>query len=117
MNGWRLPDLIAITKRQTGIDEGTLWNKWEVEDEKPGIWQDIALLVPTGGISLAVAAGVNAAVALQHVREYEMQKAPSGTAFDKAHALSQYDPSLFWLAVEIVGVALDVGAAYKAVSA
>jgi hypothetical protein len=43
-------------------------------------------------------------------------KALSGTAFDKANALSQEEPSLFWMAVEVVGVAVDAAAAFKAIS-
>src|SRR5208337_3883346 len=116
VNIWRLPTLIGLATRQTGADVDLLKKKWvdeQVEAEQPGLLEDVALLLlniaalalaaPTGGASLVVAAGVNAIVAAQHVREYLMQEALAGTAFDKAHAISAEEPSLFWLAVEIVG--------------
>ena len=130
INTWRLPKLVGLTMRQTGADVDPLKEKWvndQVEAEQPGILETIALLVlnivalalaaPTGGLSLAVAAGVNAVVAAEHVKDYLTQEALTGTAFDKAHVLSQDDPSFFWLAVEIVGVAIDAAAAFKAISA
>jgi hypothetical protein len=130
VNVWRLPHVVEIATRQAGADVDPLKKKWideKVEYEQPGIWESIALLVlnlvalalaaPTGGASLVVMAGVNAVVAAQHVNDYLMQQALSGTAFDKARALSQDEPSFFWLAVEIVGVAVDFVSAFKAVSA
>jgi Domain of unknown function (DUF4157) len=129
VNTWRLPELVAVTGIMMGADADPLKKRWverRVEDEQPGIWESLALLVlnivaivlagPTGGLSLAVAAGVNAVVAAQHIQEYQMQKALSGTAFDKAKALSQEDPSFFWLAVEVVGVAFDAVTAFKEIS-
>jgi hypothetical protein len=129
VNIWRLPDLVEITKVRLGAETDPLKQQWiknQVSVEKPGLLEPIALLIfniaalllaaPTGGISLAVAAGVNAAVAVQHVKDYMLQKALTGTSFDKAKALSQDEPSLFWLAVDIVGVAFDAAAAFKALS-
>jgi hypothetical protein len=93
----------------------------KVRGEQPGILRDIAvgvlnlaalLLAPeTGGLSLAVAAGVNVAVTASHVEDYLTKKALAGTAFDRTRALSRDDPSLFWLAFEIVGTGLDIGTA------
>lgn len=129
VNIWRLPILVGLTKAQMGIDDDPFEKRVideRVESEKPGILESLALLVlnigalllaaPTGGASLVVAAGVNAAVAVEHVKEYVMQSALAGTAFDKAKGLSRDEPSLFWLAVEVVGVAVDAFAAFKAVS-
>jgi hypothetical protein len=127
INVWRLPKFVESTSLQLA---DTMMKRKLVddhrEDEQPGVWQDIALLalnigalvlaVPTGGASLAVAAGVNAVVAAVHVQEYLTKEAMSGTAFDKAQAISQEDPSLFWLAVEIVGVVADAGAAAGALA-
>jgi uncharacterized protein DUF4157 len=124
VNVWRLPKIINVTAIQMGTDT----DRWKArlvadkqEAEQPGFWQDIALLVlniaalilaePTGGLSLAVAAGVNIDVAAAHLEEYLRQEAMTGTTFDIAQALSQDEPSLFWLAVEVVGAAVDVGAA------
>lgn len=129
VNIWRLPDLVRMTGEMMGLSSKPVWDKWvteKVKDEQPGIFWSIALAVlniaaliaapVTGGVSLAIAAGVNTVVAIQHIKEYEMQKALGGTAFDKANALSQEEPSLFWLAVEVVGVAVDAAAAFKAIS-
>jgi hypothetical protein len=129
VNIFRLPLLIGITERAMGVDADATKKVWldeQVKAEKPSLLESIALGVfnivalllagPTGGLSLALAAGVNAVVAMQHVKDYMLQKALTGTAFDKAQALSQDEPSLFWLAVEIVGVGLDAAAAFKAIS-
>jgi hypothetical protein len=124
VNVWTLDVVMGLTKAQFGgaqnpallalVDE-------KIEDEEPGPLAGIALLVlnigaillapATGGLSLAVAAGVNVGVAAVHVQDYLQQQMLSGTAFDRAKALSSQEPSLFWLAVEIVGAGLDVGAA------
>ncbi len=81
------------------------------------------LAIPTGGGSLAAGAAVAAGGAAlgfasamtiyEGIREYQIQKAATGTNFDKAKAISQEDPSLFWLAVDIVGAIADLGAATK----
>ncbi len=124
INVWQLTKVIDATAVELGADNDYEKRRLVAdkrEAEQPGFWQDLALLAvniaavalaaPTGGASLAVAAGINVAVAATHVEDYLMKEAMSGTAFDKAHALSQEEPSLFWLAVEIVGTGLDVGVA------
>ena len=129
LNIWQLPVLVGLVRTQTEADTDPFFSRVanEVVDyNKPGWLETIALLVlnigalllagPTGGGSLVIAAGVNAAVAIEHTREYLLKKALAGTAFDRAKGLSMEDPSLFWLAVEWIGVGLDVGAAFKAVS-
>jgi hypothetical protein len=126
---WRLPALVGLASAAMSADTNPFYKRLvdeEVEAAKPGMFESIALLLfniaaialagPTGGVSLAVAAGVNAVVTYEHIQDYQMQSALSGTAFDRAEALSQDKPSFFWLAVEIVGVALDVSAAFKTVS-
>ncbi len=129
---WKLPDLVNHTMHSLGADANPLWKRWieaEVAAARPGLIEALeaialvllnigalVLAAPTGGASLVVAAGVNAAVAVQHIKEYRLQKALTGTAFDKAEALSRDDPSFFWLAVEVVGVAFDFATAYEAVS-
>lgn len=127
INLWRQEKVVGLTRIQTEANS-TPWKSKlvdeTVQDEAPGILFDLAVAVlnivallaagPTGGASLVVAAGVNAAVAAQHVEDYLMQEALSGTAFDKAQAISQEEPSLFWLAVEIVGVFADAATAASA---
>ena len=43
-----------------------------------------------------------------------MEKAANGTDFDKAKAISTQEPSLFWLALDIVGAIADITVAAKA---
>lgn len=120
VNVWRLAPMVDLTRADLGVGQDlvktTLVDE-KVKSEAPGIFEGIALAVmnvaalllaaPTGGLSLAVALGVNAAVAYQHTKEYMMQSALAGSSLRKASALSHEEPSLFWLAVEIVGVAVD----------
>ena len=62
------------------------------------------------------AAAISVGTAYKAFTEYETQKALHGTDFGAA-ALSAEDPSLFWLAVDIVGAGFDVagagGAAFR----
>lgn len=76
--------------------------------------------IPSGGSSIALAittvsalgsAGLGIYQAKKSLDEYQLTMAESGMHFDKAKAISQENPSLFWLAVEIIGVIADVGQA------
>lgn len=129
LNIWRIPKIIDITKVHLGADTNPPKRRLvedKLEDEEPGFWESIALFAlnigalllagPTGGLSLAVAAGVNLAVAAVHIDEYMLQSALTGTTFDKAQAISQDEPSLFWLAIEIIGAVADVGGAVRTIS-
>lgn len=127
VNVWRQEKIVGLTNAQFGVAEdptkARLVND-KVASEQPGILAALGLLVlnvaalllagPTGGLSLVVAAGVNVAVTAAHVQDYLMESALSGTAFDKAQAISKEEPSLFWLAIEIAGTAFDVGTAAPA---
>ncbi|WP_353064434.1 DUF4157 domain-containing protein [Tunturibacter psychrotolerans] len=130
VNVWRLHDLVHVTAIKMGLESPSLKTRWveqEMKDEEPSVLASIALALlnigaillaaPTGGASLVAVAAIDAVGVLRHLNEYMMQKALTGTAFDKAQALSQEEPSLFWLAVEVVGFALDASAAFKAVAA
>jgi hypothetical protein len=85
--------------------------------------------IPTGGMSLAGAAAVTTAgaasaglsvyQAAQTYREYMLAQAESGSDLDKAKAISAEDPSLIWLALDIVAAGLDIKGAlnlFKALS-
>lgn len=81
----------------------------------------------TGGVSLGLAGALvagastvggvalSAWAAVRDVEDYVLERALAGTDFDKAKALSQQDPSLFWLAVGIVGTVLDLADALRVV--
>ncbi|MGH7746442.1 MAG: hypothetical protein ACREQ5_17035, partial [Candidatus Dormibacteria bacterium] len=128
VNVWRLDTIMDFTKGERGAQPGTIQAALideKIKNEQPGILDSIALGVlniaalllagPTGGLSLAAMGVVNTGLAVVHVQEYLMAKALHGSALDQAQALSQEDPSLFWLAVEVVGVGLgDVPAGASA---
>ena len=129
---WKSPVVVGGTKRQLGVAPGS-WQDRAVEDRrkegKPLALEDalitavaigIGLIaaIPTAGASVEVAAAVAGAelatVAISAygvasaVQDYQLEKAQTGTDFDKARAISQEDPSLLWVAISIVGLALDL---------
>ena len=78
--------------------------------------------IPSGGSSLiaagaflagAGAAALSVASAMESIREYQLRKAEAGTALDRADALSREEPTLLWVALDVVGAVFDVGAAAK----
>lgn len=120
---WRVPRIIEGTRSITGALPGTMYGRLvddKVKDEAPGFWTNIligllqlalVLLAPvTGGLTLIPAAAISVGQAYVHFKEYERAQMLRGTDFG-AMALSSEDPSLFWLAVDIVGAVVDVGAA------
>ncbi|HBL28454.1 MAG TPA: hypothetical protein DD490_16600 [Acidobacteria bacterium] len=82
--------------------------------------------IPTGGSSLlagiaaaaaVMGAGLSLYAAYEEAQNYALASAATGTDFDKAKAISQEDPSLLWLAIDIVSAVADVygaAAAFKA---
>ena len=123
VNVWLVPKLVNATRDEFGVQPGTLRDRMvndKVTDEQPGALTGIligilqiglVLLAPvTGGLTLIPAAAIGVGTAYSHYREYEIQAALHGTDFGAA-ALSAEEPSLFWLAVDIVGAGFDVGAA------
>jgi hypothetical protein len=126
---WRLPRVIGLTSAQLGVVDNSFEAKIISEEEQshqPGIFKELMLLAinllamitapMTGGLSLVVAAGVNAVAAAYNVQEYIMKDAMRHSALDVAKALSAEEPSLFWLAVDIAGVFMDVGGSAAAVT-
>ena len=120
---WRVPRIIEGTRAITGALPGTMYGRLvddKVKDEAPGFWTNIligllqlalVLLAPvTGGLTLIPAVAISVGQAYVHFKEYERAQMLRGTDFG-AMALSSEDPSLFWLAVDIVGAVVDVGAA------
>jgi hypothetical protein len=114
LNVWRLDKLVEVTKVTTGFKDHAARNglvDWKFKDEKPGPLSSLLLLAlnilalvfaaPTGGLSLALAAGVNAAVAVVHIRDYLLDQALAGSGLGAAKSLCENEPSLFWLAVEV----------------
>ena len=139
LNIWKTPTIVNGTKAKMGLlPKG--WEDKVVTDQADKVQSDAALTslligavalglgllaaIPTGGASMVVAAGVAGAAAgsaalsayqgYNSYKEYELASAEAGTAFDKAKAISQEDPSLMWLAVDVVAVILDVKGATTA---
>jgi hypothetical protein len=128
VNVFKLGKIVALTKARQSIAEGS-WQAKVIDEEaghatKTSVFTDIALgllnlamvaLAPaTGGASLIVAAGLSTATAVMHAQAYMLEDAMAGSDIDKARALSQEEPSLFWLAVDIVGAVGDIGAGASA---
>lgn len=130
VNVWKLPQVVGMTKAVAEVEGDPFRDRLveeKVEDEEWSgtLWKitlglvalGLGLLaaIPTGGGSLLAATAAigslaaNAYIAYESYQEYTLQSALSGTTFDRARAISQNEPSLFWLAVDIVGAAAEVG--------
>ena len=134
---FKLPQTVKLAKSKTGATPGSVHSA--VVDERVVAGDDdntklvlgciliaLALVtaIPTGGASVAVAAGVAAAegaslaigayLLYQGYEEYMLEKAENGTAMEKAQAISQSEPSLLPLALEIIGVIPGVKGAVTA---
>ncbi|MCA9595084.1 MAG: DUF4157 domain-containing protein [Myxococcales bacterium] len=132
VNIWKLRKILAATLADEGIQAGTE-KAIVVRDHASDIASDEALTslaltvlsvglsilaaataVPTGGASLVAAGamgaslGIGFAQLLKDVEDYQLESAAANTDFDKARAISAEEPSLFWLALSIVGVVFDV---------
>ncbi|HEU5258163.1 MAG TPA: DUF4157 domain-containing protein [Vicinamibacterales bacterium] len=129
-NPYKIPKIVALTKGRKSVAENS-WQNKVVDEHIADIHHESAvigiaiglmqlalvLLAPaTGGASLVVAAGLSTAVAVEHAKEYMLEEAMAGSDVDKARALSQDEPSLFWLAVDIVAAVADIGAGAAAVA-
>ncbi|MBK8843201.1 MAG: hypothetical protein IPO33_10335 [Saprospiraceae bacterium] len=71
----------------------------------------IVATMGTGGLALAAGvagAGLSIGQAFNDIENFQNQNAASGSALDPAQAISSEDPSLFWLAISIVGAAADI---------
>jgi hypothetical protein len=138
---WKLPEIVMLTKQatQAGVPTSLGRMRARVVDDKvrqvadDEFWRNLALgalalglallaAIPTGGSSLVAAGaalaslgslGISLYQAGEHLQQYQLEQAMAGSDFDKARALSTEDPSLFWLAVDIVGAIADVGPAVR----
>jgi hypothetical protein len=132
---WKYGQLMDLTRQRKGVQKGTHWDRAvtdkmaEVKGEdrlKDMFLSFLALALAlvaapfTGGGSLLAAgamlasAGIGAYLTYEHIQQYQLEKAAEGMAFDRAKAISMEEPSLFWLALAIVGTALDIHGALAA---
>jgi hypothetical protein len=65
------------------------------------------------GIATAGGAALSVGLAVEHLEEYQLEKAANATDYDKANLISSTEPSLFWLAVDILFAGIDAAAAAK----
>ena len=139
---WSLPSVVGLTMERMNLLPPLMQARLtddkveEVQSQSEILQTALAVLaialgalaaIPTGGSSLAagvaIAAGIGSAalgigMAAEHIQRYAIEAAANGTDFDKARAISQNEPSLFWLAVDIIGAlggaAADIHAAATA---
>jgi hypothetical protein len=126
INIWRVPELVQGTRERIGVArdsvEAELIDQKFAEENRPrneseGILGEILLY---GGLILApfteflslvpygiYEAGKVGIAISEHIKEYMTQKALHGTDFGAA-AISAEDPSLFWLAGDILNAGLAV---------
>jgi hypothetical protein len=130
---WKQDRIVGLMRNYYAIREGSMRSRlfdeavaeahddpwWKKALTFIAIGLSLLAAIPTGGQSLAVTAVIltaeGAALALdvyllhEAYSEYQLEAAAAGTDFDVAKALSSVEPSLFWLAVQVV--ATGVGGA------
>ena len=120
MNVWLVPEIRDPVRETLDATPNSFYGKIvddKIADEEPSVITQIliglvqiglVLLAPaTGGLTLIPATAISVATAYEHFKEYQLKKAMKGTDFGAA-ALSSEDPSLFWLAADIVGAGFDI---------
>jgi hypothetical protein len=133
INLWKLDQVIEVAKRTGGIEPGSLYGRWvdernqEAKDDDKildyvlsaiGLVLGLLAVPVTGGASLVLAAGsagLGAVSLSRAVSEYKLKRADSQA--DRAFAIAGDDPTSFWIALEVVGVVLDLGGAAAALKA
>ncbi len=123
---WQVNRIIDGTRGITGADPGTMYGRLvddKVKHEAPGIWTSIligllqlvlVLLAPvTGGLTLIPAAAIicHRPGGMHHFREYERARRCCGGHRFRCAGVVVGGSFLFWLAVDIIGAVVDVGAA------
>ncbi|MCP3961972.1 MAG: hypothetical protein GY719_29370 [bacterium] len=131
---WQMDPVVARALVSLGIVQGSVYDA--ILKDKLGDLADeeafralmlAALAIVLGLVSFGtgtvavLAAGasfvLSAWVAVESYQEYEREIEAAGTAFDRARALSAQEPSLFWLALDIIGAIADLGGLFKALRA
>jgi hypothetical protein len=128
-----LPTVIGAAKLQIGAGPGSLKARF-VDDQVSTVQSDKAMVdmalsaisaaalvvasVATAGGALVVAGaaagvgiGIGASTTLDRIEQFGAMSAAGNTDLDRARAVSQADPSLFWLALDIAMFVADVAQA------
>jgi uncharacterized protein DUF4157 len=131
---WQMEGAVQRARFQLDIVEGSIYDAL-IKDKLSRISIDKvfrSLLVGALAIGLGIVsagtgtaavlagaalAGVSIGTVAAHTKEYLIQQAAVGTAFDRARALTAIEPSLGWLALDIAFAVVDLGAAFGAMRA
>ncbi len=129
---WELSPMVSMTESQMGIhnDDGADRTVKEAEkghSDDNAVWNAIqagaaialavTAMVATGGlaaVALIGSAGLSVYGAASQAQEYAFKSAAANSSLDQAKLISKDDPSLFWLALNLVAAGLDVGTAIGA---
>ncbi|MCB9292315.1 MAG: hypothetical protein H6559_04175 [Lewinellaceae bacterium] len=123
---WEMGEIMAGAKQAMRVPEFSIYDFW-VNDtlrrkrEDKEFWDTFlsvlsislgALAAPlTGGASLALTAAgaaVGGYETLKKLEKYQWEQTLYGTDFDPARAIIHQEPSLSWLAMDLIGLGLDV---------
>ena len=123
---WKLAPIMAMAAQQMSVGSGTMWDRvladriaeahdtpfWKKALTVLAIGLSIVAAIPSGGTSLAAggalltaelaAIAIDAYLIYDAAHGYNVQSALTKTHFDRAQALSAQEPSLGWLAVDIL---------------
>lgn len=125
-----LPNIVAAAKEQQGAPAGSLKARF-VDDRVAKVQHDkamvdmalgaiaaaamvVATIATAGGAPILAGAaagagiGIGAAQTMEQIQQFGVAAAAGNTDLDRARAISQTDPSLFWLAVHIAMFVADV---------
>lgn len=129
---WELHPMVDLTKQQMGVRKGegadvtvqeTAQGKandallWGIIQAAAAIALAVTAMVASGGLAAVAmigSAGMSVMSAAKAMDEYAFKSAAANSAIDQAKLISKDQPSLFWLAFELVAAGLDVGAAVGA---
>jgi len=120
-----LPPVVALTKQRLHVAPGSFrdrivrdevedassdWKAWAIGAVTLGL--AVLTAIPSGGSSLVLGAEIaalslDAYLAMDAVNQYSADSAAANTNLDLAGSLSQEEPSLIWLAVQLVALPLD----------
>jgi hypothetical protein len=123
---WQMDGVILQAKQALGIVEGSVYDALikrklaQIAAEET--FKAIALAAlaiglgllsgGTGAVAILAGAGalaISVGTAIENWNKYKFTSAAHGSAIDPARALTQVDPSALWLAVDVVGIFLDLG--------
>jgi hypothetical protein len=134
---WDIPNVIFASEIKLGIIQGSIFDliiQRKIQKDKvlksvkdiflASIQIALGTIATTAGATgvgapIAALAGAGALLitgytTYKHHEEYEFQKALVGSSYDRAMALSQEEPSLWWLAFDLAGLVFDGAVLAKA---